>query len=59
MLQETYLQSYLKNYEVKLKAAFNTKDGHTKCWFNLVNKTQLIKKIYLRHYFWQHNVIAI
>ncbi len=31
----------------RAKAALNTKDGHTKCWFHLVNRRSLIKKIYL------------
>ncbi len=26
----------------RAKAALNTKDGHTKCWFNLVNSQKLI-----------------
>ncbi len=36
MLQET---SYLKNFAPRAKAALNTKDGHTKCWFNLANRS--------------------
>ncbi len=31
----------------RAKAALNAKDGHTKCWFNLVNRSSFIKKIYL------------
>ncbi len=28
----------------RAKAALNAMDGHTNCWFNLVNRSQLIKK---------------
>ncbi len=38
----------------RTKAALNTKDALTKCWFNLLNRSSLIKKLYLWHYFWQH-----
>ncbi len=38
----------------RAKAALNAKDAHTKCWFNLVNRSYLLKKIYLWHYFWKH-----
>ncbi len=36
------------------KAALNAKDAHTKYWISLVNRSYLIKKMYLWHYFWQH-----
>ncbi len=39
----------------RAKAALSTKDAHTKCWFNLVDRSSLIKKIYLWHYFWQYS----
>ncbi len=35
----------------RAKAALNAKDGHIKCWFN---KSELMNKIYLWHYFWKH-----
>ncbi len=56
MLQETYLQSSLRNYALvhRGQTALNSKDAHTKCWFNLVNRSYLIQKIYLWDYFWQH-----
>ncbi len=28
----------------RAKAALNAKDGHNKCWFNLVNRSKFIKK---------------
>ncbi len=40
----------------RAKAALNANDGHTKCWFILVNRSELINKIYLIHYFWQDSI---
>ncbi len=51
MLQETYLQIY---EQVHRGQKMNAKNTHNKCWFNLVNRSEMIKKIYLWHYFWQH-----
>ncbi len=38
----------------RAKPALNTEDAHTTCWLNLVNRSELIKKIYFWHYFWPH-----
>ncbi len=35
----------------RAKAALNSKDAHNNCWLNSVNRSELIKKIYLWHNF--------
>ncbi len=55
MLQEPTckLPEKLCSSALRAKAALNAKGGHTTCWFNLVNRSYLIKKIYLWHFFWK------
>ncbi len=46
------LQDLQSSWETLLESTegSNTKDAHTKCWFNWLNRRSLIKKMYFRNY---------
>ncbi len=41
----------------RAKAALNAKDGHTKCWFNLIDKENLFILIVILQHFYTSNVM--